>query len=133
VFLGKGFDDVDNSTQLPEQTAEVGPNLWFVFDHKGAHRSSLICLGEGSHWMRVLRQIFTLPTASPLRESSSPRHELGITQRRSSRIVSVTQIRLYFRKSVRSFNGIICDDISEFESYMYMCEVPLWTSTQATP
>ena len=30
----------------------------------------------------------------------------------------MTQIRLYFRKSVRSFNGIICDDISEFESYM---------------
>src|SRR6476620_7359683 len=64
--IRKGSDDVDNSTQLPEQTAEVGPNLWFVFDHKGAHRSSLICLGEGSHWMRVLRQIFTLPAASPL-------------------------------------------------------------------
>ena len=36
---------------------------------------------------------------------------------RSSRIVSVAQIRLDSRKSVRSFKGIICDDISEFEFF----------------
>jgi hypothetical protein len=45
---------------------------------------------------------------------------------RSSRIVSVAQIRLDSRKSVRSFKGIICDDISEFESYMPSQAVSLW-------
>jgi hypothetical protein len=35
-----------------------------------------------------------------------------------TRIVSKARIRLDFRKSVRSFKGIICGDISEFESYM---------------
>jgi Polyphosphate kinase 2 (PPK2) len=34
------------------------------------------------------------------------------------RVVSVARIRLDPRKSVRSFKGIICDNISEFESYM---------------
>jgi hypothetical protein len=33
-----------------------------------------------------------------------------------TRIVSKARIRLDSRKSVRSFKGIICDDISEFES-----------------
>jgi len=33
-------------------------------------------------------------------------------------IVSAARIRLDPRKSVRSFKGIICGDISEFESYM---------------
>ena len=45
---------------------------------------------------------------------------------RSSRIVSVAQIRLDSRKSVRSFKGIICDDISEFESHMASQAVSLW-------
>jgi hypothetical protein len=35
-----------------------------------------------------------------------------------TRIVSVARIRLDFRKSLRPFKGIICHDISEFESYM---------------
>jgi hypothetical protein len=35
-----------------------------------------------------------------------------------TRIVSLARIRLDSRKSVRSFKGIICVDISEFESYM---------------
>jgi hypothetical protein len=35
-----------------------------------------------------------------------------------TRIVSKARIRLDSCKSVRSFKGIICDDISEFESYM---------------
>src|SRR5262245_50319246 len=35
-----------------------------------------------------------------------------------TRIVSNARIRLDSRKSVRSFKGIICVDISEFESYM---------------
>jgi hypothetical protein len=34
-----------------------------------------------------------------------------------TRIISVARIRLDSRKSVRSFKGIICGDISEFESY----------------
>jgi hypothetical protein len=34
-----------------------------------------------------------------------------------TRIVSVIGIRLNSRESMRSFKGIICDDVSEFESY----------------
>ena len=32
--------------------------------------------------------------------------------------VSVARVRLDSRKSMRPFKGIICDDISEFESFM---------------
>jgi hypothetical protein len=35
-----------------------------------------------------------------------------------TRMVSVARIRLDFRKSARPFKGIICGDVSEFESYM---------------
>jgi hypothetical protein len=35
-----------------------------------------------------------------------------------TRIVSAAGIRLDHRKSLRPFKGIICDDISEFESHM---------------
>jgi hypothetical protein len=35
-----------------------------------------------------------------------------------TRVVSVARIQQDSRKSVRPFKGIICDDISEFESYM---------------
>src|SRR5438094_3271128 len=44
-----------------------------------------------------------------------------------TRIVSVARIRLDSRKSVRPFKGIICDDVSEFESDMPSHAVqPLW-------
>src|SRR5262245_4110867 len=33
-------------------------------------------------------------------------------------MVSLARIRLASRRSVRTFKGIICDDVSEFESYM---------------
>jgi hypothetical protein len=43
--------------------------------------------------------------------------QLGIPNAAAqTRIVSKARIRLNSRKSVRSFTGIICDDISEFES-----------------
>ena len=35
-----------------------------------------------------------------------------------TRMVSVARIRLVSRKSTRLFKGIICDDISKFESHM---------------
>jgi hypothetical protein len=35
-----------------------------------------------------------------------------------TRMVSVARIRLVSRKPPRLFKGIICDDISEFESHM---------------
>ena len=41
-----------------------------------------------------------------------------------TRMVSVARIRLVSRKSTRLFKGIICDDISEFESYMPSQPVP---------
>ena len=47
------------------------------------------------------------------------RAELRIpTAAAQTRMVSVARIRLDSRKSLRPFKGIICDDISEFESYM---------------
>jgi hypothetical protein len=48
-----------------------------------------------------------------------PRPELRILNAAAqTRTVSVAGIRLDSRKSVQPFNGIFCDDISEFESYM---------------
>jgi hypothetical protein len=50
---------------------------------------------------------------------SWPTHELRIPNAAAqTRIVSKARIRLDSRKSVRSCKGIICVDISEFESYM---------------
>jgi hypothetical protein len=47
------------------------------------------------------------------------RAELRITAAAAqTRMVSVARIRLVSRKSTRLFKGIICDDISEFESHM---------------
>src|SRR6516225_3028649 len=47
------------------------------------------------------------------------RAELRITGAAAqTRMVSVARIRLVSRKSPRLFKGIICDDISEFESHM---------------
>jgi hypothetical protein len=42
-------------------------------------------------------------------------HPLNVAAQ--TRMVSVTRIRLDFWESERPFKGIICDDISEFESY----------------
>ena len=55
------------------------------------------------------------------REHASTQHHLGGSAAFPSgaaqtRIVSAARIRLDPRKSVRSFKGIICGDISEFES-----------------
>jgi hypothetical protein len=52
------------------------------------------------------------PARTPTRLKPSP-HAAAQT-----RIISVARIGLDSRKSVRPFKGIICDDISEFESYM---------------
>jgi hypothetical protein len=41
------------------------------------------------------------------------------------RMVSVVRIRLDSHKSMRPFKGIICDDISEFESYHFSHAVGL--------
>ena len=63
------------------------------------------------------------------REHASTQHHLGGSAAFPSgaaqtRIVSAARIRLDPRKSVRSFKGIICGDISEFESYMPSQPVP---------
>src|SRR5262249_51435732 len=49
-----------------------------------------------------------------------------------TRMVSVARIRLVSHKSPRLFKGIICDDISEFESHMPSQAVPsLWAARDA--
>ena len=51
-----------------------------------------------------------------------------------TRMVSVARIRLGSWESARAFKGIICDDVSEFESYMPSQAVPsLWCSAGTVP
>src|SRR6516165_6676714 len=50
-----------------------------------------------------------------------------------TRMVSVARIRLVSRKSSRLFKGIICDDISEFESHMPSHAVGSPSATMRTP
>jgi hypothetical protein len=53
-----------------------------------------------------------------------------------TRVVSLAGIRLGSEESARAFKGIICDDISEFESHMPSQPVPsLWamSSSQRSP
>ena len=51
-------------------------------------------------------------------DESSAAGECACAGAAQTRIVSVARIRLDSRKSVRPFKEIICDDISEFESFM---------------
>src|SRR6516225_12129523 len=54
------------------------------------------------------------------------RPELRITGAAAqTRMVSVARIRLGSCESARAFKGIICDDVSEFESYMP--SQPVWS------
>ena len=54
-----------------------------------------------------------------LKIPAEPSPELRIPRAAAqTRVVSVAGIRLRPWESARAFKGIICDDISEFESYM---------------
>jgi hypothetical protein len=48
-------------------------------------------------------------------------------------IVSLARIRLGSGESARAFKGIICDDISEFESYMTSQPVPSLCAMSSLP
>jgi hypothetical protein len=48
------------------------------------------------------------------------------------RAVSMSGIRLGVGESARAFKGIICDDISEFESFMPSHAVSLWAMFRVT-
>ena len=62
---------------------------------------------------------YSCPTGSLGKPRSWPTPELRIPKAAAqTRVVSKARIWLDSRKSVRSFKGIICVDISEFESYM---------------
>src|SRR6516162_142916 len=66
---------------------------------------------------RKSRQFLPSHAQACLREILRPELRLPKVAAQT-RIVSVARIRLDSRKSVRPSKGIICDDISEFESYM---------------
>ena len=69
-------------------------------------------------WLCRRRIIFG-PTCARGRGMLAAGPELRITGAAAqTRMVSVARIRLVSRKSTRLFKGIICDDISEFESHM---------------
>ena len=53
-----------------------------------------------------------------LKIPAEPSPELVPGAAAQTRMISVAKIRLDRRKSTRLFKGIICDDISEFESFM---------------
>src|SRR5262245_51722699 len=59
-----------------------------------------------------------LPAQASYRDPDTGPRVAPPTLAAQTRIVSKARIRLDSRKSVRSFKGIICVDISEFESYM---------------
>ena len=62
---------------------------------------------------------YSCPTGSLGKPRSWPTPELRIPNAAAqTRVVSKARIWLDSRKSVRPFKGIICNDVSEFESYM---------------
>src|SRR6266436_4679774 len=68
-----------------------------------------------------------------LKIPAEPSPELRIPNAAAqTRMVSVAKIRLDRRKSTRLFKGIICDDISEFESHMPSHAVGLAASLLVT-
>src|SRR6516162_1646010 len=77
---------------------------------------------------RIADRLATRARRDPMRRSRSAARnaallrgglELGRSYNRSSNAkVSAAGIRLDSRKIYRAFKGIICDDVSEFESYM---------------
>src|SRR5215469_14558502 len=65
------------------------------------------------------RRIIFGPTCARGRGMLAAGPELRITGAAAqTRMVSVARIRLVSRKSTRLFKGILCDDISEFETHM---------------
>src|SRR5262245_32260157 len=85
----------------------------------------------GPKWRQVLPcQQLTTPEQASCRDLATGPELRILNVAAHARIVSVARIRLGPRKSVRAFKGIICDDVSEFESYMPSHAVgSLWTST----
>jgi hypothetical protein len=81
-------------------------HLWI-----GRNRGQFVPYSDAARW-----PISAQNTAEDPGSTRPERHfPSGAAQ---TRIVSVARIRLDSRQSVRSFKGIICGDISEFESYM---------------
>src|SRR5262249_39062848 len=73
----------------------------------------------GPKWRQVLPcQQLTTPEQASCRDLATGPELRILNVAAHARIVSVARIRLGPRKSVRAFKGIICDDVSEFESYM---------------
>src|SRR5262249_32536492 len=68
---------------------------------------------------RRRRMMANVSAEGLLKIPAEPSSELRIPNAAAqTRMVSVARIRLVSRKSPRLFKGIICDDISEFESHM---------------
>jgi hypothetical protein len=64
------------------------------------------------------RRLIIQRAVTRLTRSGGSRPELRLLDAAAQAgIVSVARVRLDSRKSMRTFKGIICDDISEFESY----------------
>ena len=88
------------------------------------HHTRSVCAespAQTAQWCCWLcrRRIIFGPTCARGRGMLAAGPELRITGAAAqTRMVSVARIRLGSCESARAFKGIICDDISEFESYM---------------
>jgi hypothetical protein len=81
-------------------------------EHLWIGRNRFVPYSDAARWPNVSAERLAEDPGSARPERHFPS---GAAQ---TRIVSVAGIRLDPRKSVRSFKGIICGDISEFASYM---------------
>src|SRR6478672_9140921 len=102
--------------RLLKTPAEPSPELRIPGAAAQTRVVSMAGIRLGS-WETVRARLVSPAQASLPRSWPTP--ELRIPNAAAqTRIVSKARIRLDSRKSVRSFKGIICVDISEFESYM---------------
>jgi hypothetical protein len=97
---------IDGECVTRRSTSGADVNAWI-----GRNRGPIRALQRCRSMANVgAERLLKIPNSKPERHFPS-----GAAQ---TRMVSVAKIRLDRRKSTRLFKGIICDDVSEFESHM---------------
>jgi hypothetical protein len=101
----------------PAEAAAHAPSAYGRSAEAAAHSASAYRAPPARRVEQKPRPGASSSTAEQQQQASRQETELLPTAAQT-RIVSVARIRLDPRKSVRPFKGIICRDISEFESHM---------------
>ncbi len=116
LAIGVGMDGQRPCRTLAEDPGRTQPRAAYPRAAAQTRVVSLAGIRLGS-WESARARLVSPAQASLPRSWPTP--ELRIPNAAAqTRIVSKARIRLDSCKSVRSFKGIICVDISEFESYM---------------